>query len=115
MRNSFLKVWAFSQDPHQRRDQRLTDIALGPLDAGEAADLAAHIAGAQGRTSNGEQLIRQAEGNPLFIIELLRWHAAAGGRARTILVHGEEGAMQAFSQLLDVPVSMPEPGSELTL
>jgi len=48
--------------------------------------------------------------------ELLRWHAAAGGRERTILVHGEESAMEAFARLLpDVPVSMPEPGSELTL
>lgn len=48
--------------------------------------------------------------------ELLRWHAAAGGRERTILVHGEETAMGEFARLLDgVPVSMPALGSELVL
>jgi len=47
--------------------------------------------------------------------ELLRWHAQAGGRERTILVHGEETAMQSFARLLKVPVSMPAPDSTLEL
>ena len=48
--------------------------------------------------------------------ELLQWHARAGGARRTILVHGEQGAMQAFAALLkDVPVSMPAPGAQLQL
>ncbi len=48
--------------------------------------------------------------------ELLQWHARAGGRERTILVHGEQGAMQTFAGLLkDVPVSMPQPGALLQL
>jgi len=48
--------------------------------------------------------------------ELLQWHARAGGRERTILVHGEQGAMQAFAALIkDVPVTMPQPGAQLQL
>ncbi|MFM2287650.1 MAG: hypothetical protein RL684_793 [Pseudomonadota bacterium] len=45
---------------------------------------------------------------------LLAWHARAGGKGRTILVHGEERAMRAFAALLpDVPVSMPAPGEQI--
>ncbi len=48
--------------------------------------------------------------------ELLRWHARAGGAERTVLVHGEQGAMNTFAALLPgVPVSMPGPGERLTL
>ncbi len=48
--------------------------------------------------------------------ELLRWHARVGGAERTVLVHGEAGAMSAFAALLPgVPVSMPAPGERLTL
>jgi metallo-beta-lactamase family protein len=48
--------------------------------------------------------------------ELLRWHARVGGAERTVLVHGEQGAMAAFAALLPgVPVLMPGPGESLTL
>ncbi len=48
--------------------------------------------------------------------ELLRWHARVGGAERTVLVHGEQGAMSAFAALLPgVPVAMPGPGDRLTL
>jgi metallo-beta-lactamase family protein len=48
--------------------------------------------------------------------ELLRWHTRVGGAERTILVHGESGAMNAFAALLPgVPVSMPAPGEQLAL
>ena len=48
--------------------------------------------------------------------ELLRWHARVGGAERTILVHGESGAMNAFAALLPgVPVLMPAPNDRLTL
>jgi metallo-beta-lactamase family protein len=48
--------------------------------------------------------------------ELLHWHGLAGGRERTILVHGEVNAMESFARLLPgIPVSMPAPGEELTL
>ena len=48
--------------------------------------------------------------------ELLCWHAQAGGAERTVLVHGEPGAMSAFAALLPgVPVSMPGPGDRLSL
>lgn len=48
--------------------------------------------------------------------ELLRWHARVGGAERTMLVHGEQGAMSTFAALLPgVPVAMPGPGDRLTL
>ena len=48
--------------------------------------------------------------------ELLRWHARVGGAERTILIHGEPTAMNAFAALLPgVPVSMPAPGERMTL
>ena len=48
--------------------------------------------------------------------ELLRWHARVGGTERTILIHGESGAMNAFAALLSgVPVAMPAPGERMTL
>lgn len=48
--------------------------------------------------------------------ELLRWHARVGGAERTILIHGEVTAMNAFAALLPrVPVSMPAPGERITL
>jgi metallo-beta-lactamase family protein len=48
--------------------------------------------------------------------ELLAWHARVGGRERTILVHGEAGAMQKLAGLLSaVPVAMPAMDSSLEL
>jgi metallo-beta-lactamase family protein len=48
--------------------------------------------------------------------ELLAWHARAGGAERTVLVHGESQAMNAFAALLPgVPVSMPGPAEHLVL
>ena len=48
--------------------------------------------------------------------ELLAWHARVGGRERTILVHGEAGAMDRLAGLLAaVPVVMPAIGSKLEL
>jgi len=48
--------------------------------------------------------------------ELLRWRTRVGGAERTILVHGEQTAMDAFAALLPgVPVSMPAAGERLTL
>ena len=71
---------------------------------GEQVPVRAHIHTINGFSAHADQS------------ELLAWHAAAGGRERTILVHGEESVMAGFASLLgDVPVSMPEPGSELVL
>jgi metallo-beta-lactamase family protein len=48
--------------------------------------------------------------------ELLAWHARVGGRERTILVHGEAGAMDRLAGLLAaVPVVTPAIGSSLEL
>jgi metallo-beta-lactamase family protein len=48
--------------------------------------------------------------------ELLRWHTRVGGAERTILIHGEGGAMQAFAALLPgTAVSMPAAGERLML
>ncbi|HLQ11941.1 MAG TPA: MBL fold metallo-hydrolase [Steroidobacteraceae bacterium] len=48
--------------------------------------------------------------------ELLSWHTRAGGAERTVLVHGEPPAMNAFAALLPgLPVSMPGPAEHLVL
>ena len=71
---------------------------------GEEVPVRAHIHTINGFSAHADQQ------------ELLHWHAAAGGRERTVLVHGEEGVMETFARLLpDVPVSMPAPGSGLEL
>jgi metallo-beta-lactamase family protein len=84
--------------------RRIIDGARSISLFGEEVPVRAHIYTINGFSAHADQA------------ELLRWHAAAGGRERTILVHGEEGAMAAFAKLLpDIPVSMPGPGSELEL
>jgi metallo-beta-lactamase family protein len=48
--------------------------------------------------------------------ELLAWHAKAGGRERTILVHGEPAAMDKLAGLLaPTPIATPAIGSSLEL
>jgi metallo-beta-lactamase family protein len=71
---------------------------------GEELPVRAHIHTINGFSAHADQA------------ELLHWHALAGGKERTILVHGEVAAMETFATKLgDIPVSMPGPGEELTL
>jgi metallo-beta-lactamase family protein len=83
--------------------RRIIDGARSIHLLGEEVPVRAHIHTINGFSAHADQA------------ELLHWHAAAGGAERTILVHGEVSAMESFAQLLQVPVSMPAPGSSLEL
>jgi DNA-binding SARP family transcriptional activator len=55
-----------------RADDRLTSIELAPLDATETARLASQIEGYELDIGATLGLFRQTEGNPLFVIEMVR-------------------------------------------
>jgi len=54
------------------RDRRLTEIAVGPLDADATAQLAMHVSGRELSSEAAARLYQGTEGNPLFIVESLR-------------------------------------------
>jgi DNA-binding SARP family transcriptional activator/tetratricopeptide (TPR) repeat protein len=49
---------------------RVSEIALRPLDEAETAQLAAEVAGAPLTTDEAARLYRETEGNPLFVVKL---------------------------------------------
>ncbi len=55
-----------------RREDLLTDIALKPLDTGETTSLAEHLVNASLDQAMSATLYQETEGNPLFIVEMLR-------------------------------------------
>lgn len=55
-----------------RRGAGLTEIGLRPLDAAETAQLAAQISGRELDDAAAMRLFREAEGNPLFVVELIQ-------------------------------------------
>ena len=55
-----------------RRHRQLTEIALDPLDDVATAQLAAHAAGRELEAQAAEDLYRETEGNPLFVVEMVR-------------------------------------------
>ena len=63
-----------------RREGQLDEIALDPLDSPDTAALAAAAAGEPLEASAAEALYRETEGNPLFIVEMVR--ASVEGSAR---------------------------------
>jgi predicted ATPase len=86
---SYPVAWVLAQRPVPSSSQlqgmvaRLDEagaagLRLGPLDAGAAQALAADILGAQPDPRRA-QLVAQADGNPLYLIELLR--GVGGGTA----------------------------------
>jgi predicted ATPase len=50
----------------------LTEIEPGPLDEAETASLAAHVAGRELDPDLAACLYRETEGNPLFVVEIVR-------------------------------------------
>jgi DNA-binding CsgD family transcriptional regulator len=97
---SYPVAWVLAQRPVPSSSQlqgmvaRLDEagaarLRLGPLDAGAAQALAADILGAQPDPRRAE-LVAQADGNPLYLIEVLR--GAGGG---TALLPGRAGQEQA--------------------
>jgi metallo-beta-lactamase family protein len=84
--------------------RRIIDGARSVMLLGEEVPVRAQVHTINGFSAHADQA------------ELLRWHARAGGAERTILIHGESGAMNTFATLLPgAPVSMPAPGERLTL
>jgi len=61
-----------------RRDQRLVELELGPLDSNAIARLTRHIAGGAVDDHAIQQIVDESEGNPLFAIEMA--HARVDGR-----------------------------------
>ena len=55
-----------------RRDGRLLELRLSPLDAAETARLASAVAGADVDADAAFHLYSQTEGNPLFVVETVR-------------------------------------------
>ena len=55
-----------------QREERVQEIALGPLDATATACLAAAIAGGAVPPAIAARLYRETEGNPLLVVEMVR-------------------------------------------
>ncbi len=55
-----------------QREERIVEIHLSPLDAAETAHLAQHAVGSKLDTAQALRLFRETEGNPLFILEMMR-------------------------------------------
>jgi tetratricopeptide (TPR) repeat protein len=59
-----------------RRDGQVSEIPLGPLDATETAALAGSIAGRPLSPTLAAHLYQETEGNPLFVVEMMRMSVA---------------------------------------
>lgn len=61
-----------------RADGLLTEIELGPLDPAATRELAEGVAAREVSEVAARELYRQTEGNPLFVVEMVRSWAARG-------------------------------------
>ena len=76
-------------------DGQLTELELGPLDAGETASLAAFMAERDLTSEQAARLFQETEGNPLFVVETVRFGLetrdrrteTGGGRVRSTIAH----------------------------
>ncbi len=71
--------------PDLRAGGRLSEIDLGPLSLGEAKELAVRAAGRQVETAELERLVADSEGNPLFLIEIIRAGLSTAGALPTTI------------------------------
>ena len=55
-----------------RRESHITEISLDPLSQEETAELAVHVAGHTLSQERNAHLYQETEGNPLFVVEMLR-------------------------------------------
>ncbi len=65
--------------PMLHHDVRLTEIELGPLDETETISLAVNVAGKRLEPGMFDTLYRETEGNPLFVVEMVRVGMDHGG------------------------------------
>jgi DNA-binding SARP family transcriptional activator len=77
-----------------RRNDQLTEIALGPLSQTDAAALAGHMCGRHLSASAAADLYTETEGNPLFVVESVR-----AGLVRDVQGHGGADEVAAPTRL----------------
>jgi predicted ATPase/DNA-binding SARP family transcriptional activator len=70
---------------HLQAESQLVEIALGPLDAAETAELAAQVGRRAFDTDAATRLYHETEGNPLLVVETVR--AGSAGVPRPGLPH----------------------------
>jgi DNA-binding SARP family transcriptional activator/predicted ATPase len=63
-----------------RRSQQLTEIELTPLNEAETISLAENIAGRQLDPTLAQRLYQETEGNPLYVVEIVRAGLHGGNR-----------------------------------
>ncbi len=64
-----------------RHSDQLIEIELGPLDETETGTLAAQVAGREFDATLAARLFEETEGNPLFVVEMVRMGLSAAGQA----------------------------------
>ena len=90
--------------PDLRRDGRLTDIAVGPLDATATARLAELATGQPLGPDRSRALFAETEGNPFFLLETLNAGNYTGDRdQRPPVAPGVRSLIQAWLRLLSPP------------
>jgi len=90
--------------PDLRRDGRLTDIAVGPLDATATARLAELATGQPLGPDRSRALFAETEGNPFFLLETLNAGNYTGDRdQRPPVAPGVRSLIQARLRLLSPP------------
>lgn len=90
--------------PDLRRDGRLTDIAVGPLDATATARLAELATGQALDPDRSRALFAETEGNPFFLLETLNAGNYSGdGDQRPPVAPGVRSLIQARLGLLSPP------------
>lgn len=67
-----------------RRNDEITELTLTPLNASETAELAAQVTTTPLTAETAQAVYRQSEGNPLFVVEMVRagmgdWRQETGG------------------------------------
>jgi DNA-binding SARP family transcriptional activator len=83
-----------------RREGQLTELALDPLSADETASLAAHMVEHALTAEQAARLFRETEGNPLFVVETLRF---GWGQDQEEMEDGQASHPSPISNLLPLP------------
>src|SRR2546423_13435948 len=78
---------------HDAKRLLVTEIALGPLSTAETTSLAEHIMGPQLDPAMIDTLYQETEGNPLFVVEMVR--------AGTLPVHSPEPETRHAASIQD--------------
>ncbi len=86
---------------HLRSADQLTEIELAPLDRDETVALAVQIAGQNFDSKASEQLYRQTDGNPLFVVEMVRAGSRDQGLAteKSLAIQGLQAPVATLQSL----------------